>query len=398
MTFFNRWAPARLVAALALSAYGDWLTTVALVVLLFRLTGSLAAPAGYIFVRVTPRVLGSIPGGILADRLSPIRLASFCWLLQGALTLSIIPFQSSLPGIFVCVAVAQLIGSFARPSLSRSIPLLVDKELISEVNAWVQISGSSSMFLGPALGSVLLVMTGVAGALIADSATFVLGSLLLYTVTRGPHRRLPPASDQVHVTEETRTMAGIGLVLSDARLRTYAAISIAGAAMATITQAFLVAAAHDRTGSDSNVGLLYSAVGFGSLVGAITVLTYRPKEISAFLIATVGMLELLGFSAFGLADSLWVDYFALGLTGLGGVLGSAWGGIDLQRRIAAQKVGRASGAVFLALNGGMMVGAIAALATSAFSRWEVVVELASVVGLGVIALAYLSKFVPRLSE
>src|SRR2546428_162090 len=76
---------ARFLVASGISFYGDWLTTVALVVLLFRLTGSPTGPALYMLFRVAPRVLGAAPGGALADRYGPVRLATFCAVGQGVL-------------------------------------------------------------------------------------------------------------------------------------------------------------------------------------------------------------------------------------------------------------------------------------------------------------------------
>ena len=45
----------RLLVAAGTSFYGDWLTTVALVVLLFRLTASPVGPALYIVARAAPQ-------------------------------------------------------------------------------------------------------------------------------------------------------------------------------------------------------------------------------------------------------------------------------------------------------------------------------------------------------
>ena len=58
------------------SVYGDWLTTVALLVLLFRLTHSPFGPALYMLARVAPRLVGPFPGGALADRFGPARIAA----------------------------------------------------------------------------------------------------------------------------------------------------------------------------------------------------------------------------------------------------------------------------------------------------------------------------------
>src|SRR6202030_1309106 len=81
---------ARLLLAAGVSTYGDWFTVVALAVLLFRLTHQPEAPALYILVKVAPRVLGPTPGGFLADRFGPARVAGWCALAQGLLTAVIV--------------------------------------------------------------------------------------------------------------------------------------------------------------------------------------------------------------------------------------------------------------------------------------------------------------------
>src|SRR5947209_6644643 len=106
----------RLLVAAGTSYYGDWLTTVALVVLLFRLTGTATAPALYILARVAPRVLGPGPGGALADRFGPARLAAVCGAAQAALTASIIPFANLhvIWAVYVVVGMSQLLGAMAQ--------------------------------------------------------------------------------------------------------------------------------------------------------------------------------------------------------------------------------------------------------------------------------------------
>src|SRR5207244_3897181 len=102
----------RFLAASGISFYGDWLTTVALVVLLFRVTGSATGPALYILVRVAPRVLGPVPGGVLADRMGPVRIAVWCASLQAVLTGSIVVFAHYrvVAAIYVVVAAAQFLN------------------------------------------------------------------------------------------------------------------------------------------------------------------------------------------------------------------------------------------------------------------------------------------------
>src|SRR5207245_9800607 len=92
MRALGRNSASRVLLGAGISFYGDWLTTVALVVLLYRVTGSATGPALYILVRVAPRVLGPTPGGVHADRAGPVRIAVWCASLQAVLTGSIAVF------------------------------------------------------------------------------------------------------------------------------------------------------------------------------------------------------------------------------------------------------------------------------------------------------------------
>src|SRR6202035_3767628 len=80
----------RLLVAAGTSFYGDWLTTVALVVLLYRLTASPIGPALYIVARSAPRVIGPLPGGVLADRYGPARVVATCAAVQALAPRSIV--------------------------------------------------------------------------------------------------------------------------------------------------------------------------------------------------------------------------------------------------------------------------------------------------------------------
>ena len=71
------------LAAALISFAGDWLTTVAVGVLLFQITGSVAAPALFVLVRTAPRIVGPLAGGALADRFPPLRAHALVPILRG---------------------------------------------------------------------------------------------------------------------------------------------------------------------------------------------------------------------------------------------------------------------------------------------------------------------------
>src|ERR1700733_10621470 len=100
----------RLLLAAGISTYGDWLTVVALAVLLFDLTHRPEAPALYILARFAPKVLGPNLGGSLADRYGPSGLAGLTALGQFVLTAAIVVFANF--GIVWAILVAVALAGF----------------------------------------------------------------------------------------------------------------------------------------------------------------------------------------------------------------------------------------------------------------------------------------------
>jgi len=163
----------RYLTGTTLSLYGDWLSTVALVVLLFRLVGP-AAPAGYMLARVLPRLVGGARGGVLADRFAPHRLVAACAAVQGLLTLSIV--GSARAGmawaIYGAVALCQFTGGLARPAIGALVPRVAPPQRLERANALYGLGQSSSIAAGPALGAALLAITSPYTLLVIDAITF----------------------------------------------------------------------------------------------------------------------------------------------------------------------------------------------------------------------------------
>jgi MFS family permease len=179
------------VAAATVSGYGDFLTTVALMVALFQFTGSAAAPAGYMVARLVPRVLGPMPGGWLADRACPAALLISAWSTRAALSaaLAAAVVARSLGWIFALVAVSQLIAGLSRPAEAALIPLVTPRGQLPRVNAIYGGLQASAIFIAPALGALLLHPFGAPWLLVVDAVTFAAGVPVVAWL-----RRLPPAT------------------------------------------------------------------------------------------------------------------------------------------------------------------------------------------------------------
>ena len=106
----------RFIAAVATSFYGDWFTTVALLVAVYQLSPGPVAPALFTLVRLAPRLVASTPGGHLADRVNPGLLTALTSAVQATATLALVAAVTagSLPLIYVLVAVSSFLGALAR--------------------------------------------------------------------------------------------------------------------------------------------------------------------------------------------------------------------------------------------------------------------------------------------
>jgi predicted MFS family arabinose efflux permease len=358
----------RFIVAAGISFYGDWLTTVALVVLLYRVTGSATGPALYILVRIAPRVLGPAPGGVLADRMGPVRIVVTCATAQSALTGAIALFAHYrvVPAIYVAVAGAQFLNSLAQPSYSAMIPRLAPKEQLGRINGLYSSLFASSILVSPAIGALILPHTTPELLIVADAGSFLIAAALLASL----HPAQPAESD---LHSSRGITAGVPIVLRDGMLRSLAAGYLANAAVITALQAVLVVAASQHFGHDVDVGWLYAAVGSGGLLGAVPVIRRTPRYVGRLGIVMATLGEMVPLALFVLVTNLAVAMLLLLLSSVAGTLYQTRGWVGLQQRVAPDLLGRTSAVIRFSMYVGMLAGAVAAVTMVQALGWQATV-------------------------
>lgn len=358
-----------------MSSYGDWLTTVALVVLLFRLTHSPVGPAFYMLARVAPKVVGPFPGGALADRVGPARVAATCAGAQALLTGSIVVFANNdaIWPIYAAVALAQFFGSAAQPCYTALIPRVTSAGRLGRIQGIYSALSNSSILVSPAFGALLLPYTTPQVLIGVDAATFAVAAAMVGTlgeVGRGAGK-----------VQTFRGMsAGVPIVLRDTALRFLAAAYVSNAAAVTALQAILVVAAAQRFGHDTDVGWLYAAVGAGSLLGTLPVIRKTPDRVGTAPIVAATALELVPLALFTFATVLPLAVLVLFLSGIGASSYQTRGVIGLQQRVPRELVGRTMAVIRSAQYVGMLLGAIAAVCLVGPLGWEATVLIVCAVG------------------
>lgn len=366
----------RYLTASGISLYGDWLTTVALLVLLFRSTGSATAPALYMLARVAPRVVGPAPGGVLTDRLGPVRLAVGCLLLQGILTGAIVLTTGAnlIWTVYPLVAAAQFVNAVSRPAYTAIPPRLTDAAHLGRINGLYAGLFASSILVSPAIGALVLPHTTPQILIAADAASFVLSALLIATLPiRGA-----PAAEESHARG---FRAGWTAIARDATLRSAAAAAFGNAAVITTLQAVLVVAAADHFHRDVDIGWLYAAVGAGGIVGGVLFLRPTPRVIRRRDVVILAAGEVLPVAAFVFTLNLALAFVLLFISSLAATSYEVLGAVAMQQRVPLSLLGRASGATRVAMYSGMLVGAAAAVVLVHPIGWQATVVIVCVLAL-----------------
>jgi predicted MFS family arabinose efflux permease len=373
---------ARFLVASGISFYGDWLTNVALVVLLFRLTGSATGPALYMLFRVAPRVLGAAPGGALADRYGPVRVATVCAAVQGLLTALIVVFAhaGAVWGIYLAVAFSQLLSSVAQPAYGALPPRLVSQQQLGRINGIFGALFASSIVVSPAIGAVLLTRTSPEWLIVVDAASFLIAALLLVTLR-------PVALDEGEAHSPKGFAAGLPIVFRDSMLRSLAAGWLANCAVITALQAVLVVAASQHFGSDVDVGWLYVAVGAGGLFGALPVIRKTPTNVRRGEITAATLLEMAPLALFVVVTNLPLALALLFFSSLAGTVYQTRGWVGLQQRVPPDVLGRTTAVIRFAMYLGMLIGAVAAVTLVQITGWQAAVVYTSIGGFAVLIAA-----------
>ncbi|MGH7685393.1 MAG: MFS transporter [Candidatus Dormibacteria bacterium] len=366
-----------------ISLYGDWLTTVALLVLLFRTTNSVTAPALYMLARVAPRVVGPAPGGVLTDRLGPVRLAVTCLLVQGLLTGAIV-FTTGAGAtwtVYPLVAAAQFVSSLGRPAYSAMPPRLTDSVNLGRLNGLYAGLFASSILVSPAIGALLLPHTTPKVLIAADAVSFALSAALIATLRIG---RAPHGDDGTGSARGIR--AGWSAITGDATLRSAAAAAFGNAAVITALQAVLVLAAAQHFNRDVDIGWLYAAVGGGGVLGGLLFLRPTPRIIRRREVVALAAGEVLPVIIFVFSTNFALAIALLFVSSVAATMYEVLATVAMQQRVPIGLLGRAGGATRVAQYTGMLVGAVASVALVKPLGWEATVVIVcafAVVVLGV---------------
>lgn len=348
------------------STLGIWAYGVALPVYAYHAGGARAVGLLF-FARFVLAALASPWLGLLADRRSrrSVMLASDLLRtgLMAGMTLVAIAGGSAYV-VYVLAVTSTVIASSWGPAQAALMPSLVNSpEELTAANLVGNTISSVGMFAGPALGGVLLALSGPAAVFALTGALTLWSAAFVLRIPRDPPPERP--AERPHFLAEL--MAGFATVLRVPALRVVIGLNAVQAMIDGALEVLLVVLALQLLhGGNATLGWLNTAIGIGSIAGAavVAVVAARRRLAGGFAIGL--LLSSAPLVALAAVSSLAPALVLVGVLGVGAVFCQVNGVTLLQRSTENEVMGR----VFAVLEGMLLAGlAIGSIATPGLVSW-----------------------------
>jgi len=324
---------------LAVSAVGTWMQIVAQSLLVLKITHGSAFALGTVsLAQALAFFLFALVGGSVADRLDKRRLLLFTQ--TGSAAVAIVLGFLTLLGViqlWMILVLAFLNGtllSFDQPTRGALVPVLVPKEDLGNAISLQSMIFNGASTLGPALAGLGVASLGYAGNFFLNGASFlgVLIALYRMRVPKGP-------SHQQSTLQAIR--AALGTVRRDAVLpwvlSGYAALLFLGPSSALMLPVYAVKILHI---GPARLGLLFSAAGVGTILGALFLATLGSNPRSGPIFLTGILIWIVALTGFALSGKFWISMATLLAFGIGQTLAGTTTITLLQTRVPDQMRGR----------------------------------------------------------
>jgi MFS family permease len=341
------------------STLGVWAYGVALPVYAYH-AGGKSAVGLLFFARFVLAALASPWLGLLADRWSrrSVMLSSDVvrTVLMAGMT-AVASAGGSAYVVYVLAIASTIVASAWGPAQAALMPSLVNSpDELTAANVVENTISSVGMFAGPALGGILLVLSGPA-AVFALTGALTLWSALF--VLRVPRDKPPEPAERPHFLRELT--AGFSTVLHRPALRVIVGLSAAQAFVDGLLEVLLVLIALQLLhGGNGTLGWLNVAAGIGSIGGAfvVAVLATRRRLAGGFALGL--LLSGIPLALTAAVSSLPPALVLIGVLGVGAVFCQVNSVTLLQRSAENEVMGRVFGVLECLILTGLAVGSIAA--------------------------------------
>jgi len=319
----------RLYLALLIAFAADWFATVALIDLVLETTDSTAAASVILVLQMAPFLVATPIAGMLADRFDRRLMLAGANVARGVICIGLL-FAVDAETVWIAFAVVALLAfgaAFFEPTVSASLPNLVDREDLPTANALIGSAWGTMVAFGAALGGVMAATVGREVTFLMYPVLFFVSGALVWSVKRSMREpNAGAAEDAPHgisglVSTVTETVA---LARRDHAVASLL-LTKPTFGVATGIVHMLAITSDDIWGAGQlGVGLLFAARGLGALVGPFLARTYAVDDMSRLLrgISLAFAVYLVGYALLPLSPVIWAAAVFVFIGHVGG--GAQW--------------------------------------------------------------------------
>lgn len=378
------------------STFGDTLHYIALVVLVYRLTGRGAAVAVLVLAEAVPVLLLGAIAGVVIDRFSRKAVLIGADLFRAALALSLAWPQGAWHAYLVAAGLAAG-GTFFGPTVQAVIPALTTEEQRLAANSVNHTTEQVTQIVASVVVGGIIAFIGTGAAFALNAATFAVSALLIARLAIPPHAgQLDSGTKRGLGSYYGDALAGLGYALRDRFLSRLVLVQSLASLAHGGTEAMLVALAERHLKlAPSGFASLIAAIGVGALVGPlipnafagphpdtrwlfvpfvirgigdVLIAVLAPLPVALFLLFVYGICASTGGVVFGailqarVPDAMRGRVFTL--------MDVSWSALRLVSLVVGALVVDAIGIRALFWSGGSMLTLTGLLGLAILSRWE----------------------------
>jgi MFS family permease len=320
--------------SLVVSSVGTWMQIIAQSLLVLKITHGSALALGTVsLAQALSFFLFALIGGGIADRIDKRRFLlvtqSLSMLLAAVLGILTITGVIRVEMIVVLAFCSGTILSFDQPTRSSLVPVLVPREDLMNAISLQSIVFNGASVVGPALGGVtigalayLAQQVGILNPLAGYAGNFFLNALSFLGVIGVLYSLRVPTERAAESMEKRGPMlasirASLVTVGRDSALpwvlSGYGALLFFGPSTSLILPYFATQILHLNT---FQLGLLFSAAGLGTILGALAVASLGDFRYKGYLLLVSFLLWCAALFLFALLPIFWISLLCLLLFGI----------------------------------------------------------------------------------
>lgn len=314
-----------------ISELGDWFNNIAVLALAMRLTGSGLVVSAVLLSRTVPAVLFGPAAGVLADRFKRRTLLLAADYIRAVLALGflLVGAREQMGLAYLFGALLTAVSIFFTTAKNASIPELCAPEELMTANALTGSTTAIMQMLGGALGGFAVQGLGYRGAFTLNALSFLVSAGLILRI-RFPELQIVRGDRKDKPSYAREFWEGLRFVRHQPIVLGLLLVGVGWATGGGAAQILFSLFAVDvyRAG-ESGIGILYSAAGFGIVVGATAsnaLFRHQSFAVTKWVIGISMVLTGVFYSIFSFTQTLWAGVLWIALSrvvmGINNIIGT----------------------------------------------------------------------------